>query len=78
MNKFATENGWATREKYNIQIAKDANSNVLSNTLDFKKKNGTIVSVHMINMNQNDASARRFRTDKAFIPTISPLLKTKK
>jgi hypothetical protein len=76
-NKFAQERGWATREQYNSQITKDAAGNVVSETMDFKDKNGTVVSVHMIPMSLSERSSRRFQTDKNYVPATHVIQKPK-
>jgi len=68
VNKFRTENGWATRERYNESKVYDGlTGKLLSRTLDFKDKNGTIVSVHLVQMSRLERSSRQFESNKQFV-----------
>jgi len=68
VNKFRTENGWATRERYNESKVYDGlTGKLLLRTLDFKDKNGTIVSVHLVQMSRLERSSRQFESNKQFV-----------
>jgi hypothetical protein len=68
VNKFRTENGWATRERYNESKVYDGlTGKLLSRTLDFKDRNGTIVSVHLVQMSRLERSSRQFESNKQFV-----------
>ena len=69
-----SENNWATREQYNVIRHKDSAGKLLYSSMDFKETNGTVVSVHLINMSTTEKIARRLKTN---IILMNKLIKKK-